>query len=266
MNAMDATRATKEELEQYEEQGFFCRHNVFSEEELEQMRVGVENIHAKVLVAAESDEAAPCELIDNQRFQSLLGSTIKWEWDENLQAVRSMEPCAHLDPFMNALIDDPRLSGPCRDIVGEEELSLFSDKLNVKRPGGAPFPWHQEGPYWVYGAEQLDKVVSVLTYLDEGTKENGCLWVIPGSHKGGALQGLKNRGVIGKLYTDVDLLDGEAYPVEVPAGSVLYFHYDLVHGSQGNHSQTNRRVFVTAFQPKGLRRWRLGNKIRNIQS
>ena len=72
------------------------------------------------------------------------------------------------------LVDDPRLWGPCRDLIGCEELSLFSDKLNVKRPGGAPFPWHQEGHYWVYGAEQLEKIVraGVLVY--------SLTWTVPG--------------------------------------------------------------------------------------
>jgi len=260
----DPFRATEDELQQFEERGFFMRENVFSPEEIEKMRAGVENIHQQVLDAAERDDAPPSDLVDNQRFQALMGSTIKWEWKDEIKAVRSMEPCAHLDPYMDALVDDPRLWGPCRDITGIEDLSLFSDKLNMKRPGGAPFPWHQEGPYWVYGAEDLEHVVSVLTYLDDANKENGCLWVIPGSHKHGTLQGLKDRGVIGALYTDVDLLDGEGFAVEAPAGSALFFHYDIVHGSQGNYSDTNRRAFVTAYQPAGLHRWRV-NKKRDIK-
>ena len=170
-----------------------------------------------------------------------------------------MEPAAHLDARLEAMIDDPRIWQPVTKVTGCDELSLFSDKLNVKRPGGAPFPWHQEGPYWQYGAEQLDKIVNVLTYLDDGTQQNGCIWVIPGSHKQGALEGLKSRGVLGALYTDVELLDGEAIPVEVPAGSVVWFHRDLVHGSQSNRSNVGRRVFVIAYQPSGLHRWRLGS-------
>jgi ectoine hydroxylase-related dioxygenase (phytanoyl-CoA dioxygenase family) len=176
-----------------------------------------------------------------------------------------LEPVYHLDARFDALIDDPRIWGPCRALVGCEELSLFSDKLNVKRPGGAPFPWHQEGPYWAHGAERLDAIVSVLIYLDEATTENGCLWVIPGSHKHGALSGLKNRGVLGALYTDVDLVEGEALPTVLPSGSVLWFHRDLVHGSQQNRSDSNRRVFVLAYQPAGLRRWRL-DKQRPVRS
>jgi len=253
-------RATKAELEQYEELGFFVRERVFSEEELAELREGAENAHAQILEAARRPDAGPVDQVDNQRYQVVLGSTIKWEWDDDLYAVRSMEPTGHLDARLEAMIDDPRLWQPVCSVNQCDALSVFSDKLNVKRPGGAPFPWHQEGLYWENGAEDLESLISTLTYLDEGTKENGCLWVIPGSHKAGNLQGLKDRGVLGALYTDVDLLDGEAIPTELPAGSVLYFHRDLVHGSRSNRSQTNRRVFVIAYQASGLHRWRIHSK------
>jgi len=249
--------ATQTELEQYEERGFFWREGVFSEDEIDELRQAVEHVHQQILDAAVSDEAPPIDRVDNQRFQMLRGSSVKWEWRDDLRAVRSMEPTHHLDPRFDALIDDPRVWGPCRAIIGCEELSLFTDKLNVKRPGGAPFPWHQEGPYWAHGAEQLDSIVSVLICLDGATIENGCLWVIPGSHKRGALEGLKDRGVLGALYTDVDLVEGEAFAAALPAGAVLWFHYDLVHGSQSNRSDSDRRIFVLAYQPAGLHRWRL---------
>ena len=62
--------------------------------------------------------------------------------------------------------------------------------------------------------------------------------------------------MLGALYTDVDKLCLEPHAVALPAGSVLWFHHDLVHGSQTNRSDSNRRVFVAAYQPAGLRRWR----------
>lgn len=257
--------ASRDELEQYERLGFFYRERVLPERELEGLRAAAEAAHRAVLDAADRDEAGPVDAVDNQRYQTVCGSTVKWEWDRRLRAVRSMEPAHQLDARLEAMIDDPRLWQPAASVIGREALSLFSDKLNVKRPGGAPFPWHQEGPYWAHGAQQLDKIVNVLSYFDDGTKENGCIWVIPGSHRHGTLPGLKNRGVLGALYTDVDLLDGEAVPVEVPAGSVVWFHRDLVHGSQSNRSAHSRRVFVIAYQPAGLDRWRLG-KNRDVRA
>jgi hypothetical protein len=263
VESVDPTRATRKERLQYRELGFFARVSVFSEAELAELRAAAERAHQRILDAAADAEASPVEQIDNQRYQVLRGATVKWEWRHDLRAARSIEPCHHLDPGLDAAVEDPRLWGPCRDVLGCERLSLFSDKLNVKRPNGAPFPWHQESPYWVHGAEQVDRVVSVLAYLDDANKENGCLWVVPGSHKLGPLPGLKDRGTLGALYTDLSQVPGTPQPVELPAGSVLTFHGDLVHGSQSNRSRQSRRVLVVAYQPAGLRRWRVA-KIRSV--
>ncbi len=249
-----------EERDRWEKDGFFFRNDVFSAPEIDALRAAVEAVHARVLAAADGDSAGDVEQVDNQKFQQVLGSTIKWEWRDELRAVRSMEPVHQLDERLERLVDDPRMWQPCADITGHDALSLFSDKLNVKRPGGAPFPWHQEGPYWAYGAEDLENVVTLIMYLDDATEENGCLWVIPGTHRYGALPALRDRGTLGRLYTDVDRLDEKPFAAALPAGSVMWFHRDLVHGSQTNRTDTDRRAFLLAYQPAGLRQWRNGER------
>ncbi|MEE9279528.1 MAG: phytanoyl-CoA dioxygenase family protein [Myxococcota bacterium] len=195
---------TPVELDRYREAGFFCRERVFSEFELAELREAVEGIHKRILGAAAGDDASPIDRVDRQRYQLLLGSTVKWEWREGAEEIRSMEPCHHLDRRIDGLIDDPRVWNPVRSVLGSEGL-----------------------------------------------------WVIPGSHKHGMLPCLENRGVLGRLYTDVERFEAEAaIPAEAPAGSVLYFHQDLVHGSQTNRSSQSRRVLVFAYQPAGRRQWR----------
>jgi phytanoyl-CoA hydroxylase len=257
--------ATEAELAHYEAHGYFIRRDVFDADEIEQLRGAVEHVHQQVL--AEADRLGDDDIVqlDNQKYQEILGSTIKWEWRDDLRAVRSMEPTFHLETRISALVDDPRVWQPCADITGCPKLSLFSDKLNVKRPGGAPFPWHQESPYWAYGAEDLERVVTLMLYLDDGTEENGCLWLIPGTHKHGHLKAHEGKGKLGALYTDVSLLDEQPTPMALPAGSVVWFHRDTVHGSQTNRSDTDRRLFLLAYQPAGLRQWRNGER-RDIQT
>ncbi|MEE8314620.1 MAG: hypothetical protein V3R91_09875, partial [Myxococcota bacterium] len=79
--------ATPAELEQFEQEGFFVRERVFSDSELADLREAAESVHSQVLAAAESDVAAPVDQIDNQRYQLVCGSTIKWEWGRELRAV-----------------------------------------------------------------------------------------------------------------------------------------------------------------------------------
>ncbi len=248
---------TATELEAYRKQGFFVRPGVLREEELVELRAAVEGIHRRIEREADRGQA-PVERTDGKRYQQLLGSTVKWEWEEGSREIRSMEPVHQLDPAVDALIDDPRLWQAARDLIGSEAVSLFTDKLNFKRPQGAPFPWHQDTPYWAFGCNHLDRLASLQLYLDDASAGNGCLWMIPGSHLHGTLPQAEDRGVLGKLYTDIEQLDGSApVPIEAPAGSLIYFHGDVVHGSRSNRSAASRRALVFTYQPAGLPHWRL---------
>ncbi|MDP6981260.1 MAG: phytanoyl-CoA dioxygenase family protein [Myxococcota bacterium] len=255
--AVDEMRATEEELAQYERDGYFARTGVLSESELASYREAVDGIHDQIVRAAQDPNVEPARLIDGKRYQKLLGSSVQWEWREGAEEIRSMEPYHHLDSRLEALLEDIRLWGPSRAIVGSEEISLFSDKLNFKRPAGAPFPWHQDNPYWAFLCDHLDRLVSVGIILDDSTIENGCLWMIPGSHKHGALDCFEDRGVVGRLYTDIERYDelADPVPMDLPAGSVVYFHGDIVHGSMSNRTDERRRMLVLTYQPDGLERW-----------
>jgi hypothetical protein len=238
--------------------GFELRPSVIDPATLAALCEAVEAVHAGVVAAADS---APLELVDGLRYQTLLGSRVKWEWEEASREVRSMEPVAHLHPRLDALLDDPRLVEPAAGRLGVRELSLFTDKLNFKRPGGSPFPWHQDAPYWAFGCSHLDRLASLQVYLDDATISNGCLWVIPGSHRHGILPGLRDRGRLGRLYTDLEQVESdgvalaEPVPLEAPAGSVICFDGFIVHGSKRNRGTASRRSLVLTYQPAGHLRW-----------
>ena len=259
-------RATDAELESYRVDGYFLREGVFSASEVELLRDAVEDVHRCVVCEARGASAPPVERIDDKRYQDLLGSSVKWEWRNGAADIRSMEPYHHLDSRLDALIDDARLWEPCTSILGSRAVSLFSDKLNFKRPGGAPFPWHQDTPYWAFGCDHLERLVSALVYLDDATLDNGCLWVIPGSHRHGRIPCRGDRGTLGRLYTDLTALDA-AQPValEAAAGSVVFFHGDLVHGSRSNRTQRDRRALVLTYQPGELPRWQRDD-IRSVEA
>ncbi len=250
--------ATDLELERYRRDGYFVRERVLGRADLERLRGAVERVHRCVGAAAAEPGAAGVERIDGKRYQDLLGSLVKWEWQEERADVRSMEPFLHLDPELEAIVDDPRLWRPATALCGADELALFTDKLNFKRPGGAVFPWHQDSPYFVFDCPHVDRLVSLQVYLDDATVENGCLWMIPGSHAHGRLPCFEDQGTLGRLYTDVDraLPGAEFVPIEAPAGSVIFFNGDVVHGSRRNRTQASRRAFVLTYQPAGFAQFR----------
>jgi len=250
--------ATEAELARYQRDGYFVRERVFGVAELAGMRAAVERVHVRVAAAAAAPDAGAIERIDDKRYQDLLGSLVKWEWQEARADVRSMEPFVHLDAELDALVDDPRLWQPAAALCGADRIALFTDKLNFKRPGGAEFPWHQDSPYFAFDCPHVDRLVSLQVYLDEATRENGCLWMVPGSHLHGRLPCFEDRGTLGRLYTDVEraLPGARQVPIEAPAGSVIFFNGDVVHGSQSNRSFSSRRAFVLTYQPSGHAQFR----------
>jgi ectoine hydroxylase-related dioxygenase (phytanoyl-CoA dioxygenase family) len=259
--------ATGFELKQYQRDGFFVRETVFAEDELRELRDAVDGVHRAIEEAARGPGAPAEELVDGNRYQKLLGCSVQWEWTDAATNIRSMEPFHRLDSRLDLLIDDPRLWNPVLEILGVEEVSLFTDKLNFKRPGGAPFPWHQDTPYWAFGCDHLDKLVSVGLYLDDASAENGCLWMIPGSHTQGILPRPQAEGDAGRLYAAVGEEEGRrAIPVEAPAGSLMVFHGDIIHGSQPNSSaDSERRAIYLTYQPPGLPRWHF-EEVRTVGS
>jgi ectoine hydroxylase len=248
-------RATPAEREQFENDGFFVREAAFRSHEIEELREAVERVNQLIQDAADPSESRVTR-IDGKRYEEVLGATVKWDWAEGSRGIRSMEPFHHLDPRLDELVDDPRLWEPTLDLIDCEGVSLFTDKLNFKRPDGAPFPWHQDSPYWAFECDHVDRLVSVGLYLDDATQKNGCLWMMAGSHRHGFLPGQKSGETMASLYTDVDALeDRRPVAAEGPAGTVLVFHADIVHGSEPNRTNESRRAVLFTYQPPGLPRW-----------
>ena len=247
---------TKAERAAYKKTGYFVRERVFGERDVTILRQAVENVHARILAARSEND--PITRVDRRKFQSTLESLVKWEWYDEDRSIRSMEPVHHLDPALDRLIDDERLCAPARGIIGSGGISLFTDKLNFKRPGGSPFPWHQDAPYWAFGCSHVDQLASMQIYLDDATIDNGCLWVIPGSHDKGHIKAPAKDGDLQRLYTDIgNIADLPFAPVVAPAGSVIFFDGYIVHGSKSNRTDASRRALILTYQPLGLPRWNL---------
>ncbi len=253
-----ARPASDAELALFREQGYFVRERLFSRAEVQVWRNAVESIHQRMNALATAQSAPEVEMVDDKRYQMLGDSLVKWEWREGSTDIRSMEPFLFLHPDLENLIDDPRLWQPAQSILGVDGLALFTDKLNFKRPGGAPFPMHQDSPYFALDGRSVDKLLSLQIYLDDVTVENGCLWMVPGSHLHGILPGVYDKGVLDRLYTDMERYEGaEPVPVEVPAGSVIFFHAHVIHGSKGNRTNSARRAMVITYQPAGNKCWKV---------
>lgn len=86
--------------------------------------------------------------------------------------------------------------------------------------------------------------------LDDATKENGCLWIAPGSHKSGVHRRyLKNKDPLAEelLIYDKPSAHYQQHtfrPVEVRKGSCVLLHGQVVHYSNANRSQASRHAYT----------------------
>jgi phytanoyl-CoA hydroxylase len=242
-------RFSAQEKACYEEQGFVVRTGVFETREIAAIVEECEALVERVIRNRESQR---------QRFGSYTfdadvenGVMIKWEGESDV--VHGLEPFAHLSEPLNAWAHDPRFIEPMKDILGCDEPALFTEKLNLKRPHhGGVNPLHQDYPYWVRVAEDASEVATAMLFLDDADLENGCLHVVPGSHRRGQWDLSENEDRFARNELNESMLgELKSVPVEVTAGSLILFGPYLVHQSAPNLSDRERRALLYSYQPPG---------------
>ena len=253
-------RLSEAEKQAYGEDGFFGRASVFAPHEIEPLREAMEDVVTRAHEAVRS--AGHSYEIDGNRYVEAAESTIQYEHSPGSQTIRVVEPFHHLEPRLNALIDDPRVVEPMRGILGCEQISLWTEKLNFKRPReGSCFRRNQDSPYWAHAYDDPSRLPNVMLLLDTASEENGCFRVIRGSHKKGMLPGLKGDGELGPLFTDPEYFDeSQSVAARLPAGSLFFFSPDIVHGSEPNRSDLARRALVITYQAGAHRMFKVDAK------
>ena len=126
------------------------------------------------------------------------------------------------------------------------------NKLNMKSPQfGSPIEWHQD---WAFYPHTNDDLLAVGVCMDDCLVENGCMLVIPGSHKGPILDHNQDGHFCGAVTEEVKNAD-EAVPMEVYAGGISLHHVRTLHASALNTSPYPRRLLL--FQMRALDAWPL---------
>ncbi|KAI8888715.1 PhyH-domain-containing protein [Backusella circina FSU 941] len=144
---------------------------------------------------------------------------------------------------MNSYVRSPRLLEVLKRLHGEEYV-LFKEKVNYKLPGGGGFPAHQDAPAFVQFGQASH--MTVMFTIDPTTDANGCLQVVPGSHKNDyerrILPQEKHDGSISTEWCEKH----EWTPVYCQPGSVLIFGAYLAHRSGDNTTEKSRKaVYLT---------------------
>ncbi|MGW0337236.1 phytanoyl-CoA dioxygenase family protein [Streptomyces sp. NPDC003011] len=232
--------------------GFVLLPRLFTPAETAALSEAAETALARVTRHAQEGKTEVTVWPDGHRLESVAGTTVHWESDARPPAVRSLSPVTQLDPTLDALWSDERLTGPMRRLLNTDRLGPFTSKLNFKRAGvGSAYRWHQDYPYWYCCAgPDAGDIATAMIYLDDVTADNGALTLVPGSHLAGPAP--RDRAEPTGLLVDAARSDvSGAVTIEAPAGSVLMFPGLIVHRSGPNTSPRDRRSLLLCFQPAG---------------
>jgi Phytanoyl-CoA dioxygenase (PhyH) len=90
-------------------------------------------------------------------------------------------------------------------------------------------------------------------YLDDSTLENGCIRVVPGSHRMGLMNHYKDGAFTGIVQGDTSAFDAAEVAVPVKAGSAILWHSLTLHSSHGNNTGRPRRAIVFEYKDPAAR-------------
>lgn len=145
--------------------------------------------------------------------------------------------------FFKSAFDDKMLDVVSAILGPNVELFLNGQCLYKEPVGGHPKHLHQDAAYFEHKHEGP---VATLNYVVDTNLVNGALYVVPGSHKFGTLTHIDTFSHLG---LDPDEWPWErALPVTGQAGDSIFFHVKTIHGSQENHSDQPRPVFIHRYR------------------
>ena len=212
---------TQRQVDQYHEQGFISPIDVMSEDEALGYRMKLESI----------ERDYPAEINPENRNN------------------------AHLSfSFLDRLVRNPIIVDAVEDLIGPN-ISLWGSVLFIKEPQSAGFvSWHQDATYM--GIKPHTFVTPWLA-LTPSNRENGCMSMIPASHKTHIRphdDTFENDNILtrGQEVRDVD--ESTAVDLILRAGQMSLHHAKIIHGSRPNLGEDRRIGYaMQAYMPPEAR-------------
>jgi ectoine hydroxylase-related dioxygenase (phytanoyl-CoA dioxygenase family) len=215
---MGLPKLTKEQREEYNEQGYVAIPDIFSLSEL-------------------ADMDREIDKLDEQIRARRGGEHNGWIMQLGLRSDKTRQ-----------FAEDERVLSLIEDLV-QPGIAIYSAKLTAKIPHSDEVcHWHQDDAYYTQKS-QSDTRMSIWVPLQDANEDNGCLWVVPGSHRRG-LQPYENKnyGMCRLSFKEEEMDLSGAIPLPVRAGSIVLFHALLWHSSKGNSTDNIRRAFIVSYQ------------------
>jgi phytanoyl-CoA hydroxylase len=157
---------------------------------------------------------------------------------------RKIQELEHHPVFREYLLD-PIFEGICARTYGAETpVGLFRAMfMNKPAKRGTFLPWHQDR--WTF--LDRDPQITLWTALDPATKANGCVQIIPGSHRHGLINPTHASGFLSTAQAAAICTPDRIIHVELEPGEVVLLHNYLLHASDVNSTEQSRRAFSVCY-------------------
>ncbi len=167
--------------------------------------------------------------------------------DDSWQSIREVGVyvgLAYRSEYYREMVGDSRILDLLEPLLGPD-IEFLSDKAVFKdHDTDFDSPWHQDHPYWE-GSHKL----SLWVALDEATIDNGCLKLVPGSHKELVVHdGVTDSPGFGHRLDKSLAPDDRAISAPIPVGGAIIFHDLTLHASHPNTQGTDRWVWIPTYR------------------
>lgn len=165
---------------------------------------------------------------------------------------RKINRCAENDSVFMSAVRRCEILDIVERLIGPD-IKLFGSQCFMKPPGGVQKPYHQDSAYFTIEPQSQ---VTCWIALDDATVENGCMWVIPGSHRDGICDHSQPWEVAGRVdmqVPDKEIDRSRETPITLTAGSCSFHHSVLLHRSGPNQTDSHRRGLAVHYMSAASR-------------
>ena len=151
--------------------------------------------------------------------------------------------------FLDRIVHHPAILDAVEDILGPDILCWSSRWFIKDKNDGGFVSWHQDVPYW--GLDVGENILTAWVAISPATRDNGCMKVIPGSHRSLVphKEGVSNNLLLRGQEVAVKVDESKAVYMALGAGQMSIHHGLMFHGSAENHADERRIGFAIRYIP-----------------
>ncbi|CAF0907420.1 unnamed protein product [Brachionus calyciflorus] len=225
---------TSDQISEYEKNGFLVIKNLISDENIEKFKRRFQKICSEKI------------RIPGMTVMKDV-SIAKSEFVEGEKAITKVQDFCYDDELF-AYCCLPEVVQYVKELIGPNLMAMHTMLINKPPDTGnltSRHPLHQDLYYFPF--RPAEKILASWTAMEKITEENGCLEVIPGSHKTELLEHgyPKWEGGVNKMYygiQNIDVKKANLVPLVMNKGDTVFFSPLLIHGSGVNRSNGFRKA------------------------